>query len=73
MGTTYIGTEGAPDDDPYWCEGEPARFEIERTDDDEIRIGVQIRGDSSDSATLYVERSEAIRLVLAIAQAIGDR
>lgn len=72
MGTTFIGTENTPEDDPFWCEGEPARFEVERTGDDEIRIGVQIRGDHYDSATLYVQRSEAIRLVLAIAQSLGD-
>ena len=73
MGTTYIGNENVPDDDPFWVEGEPARFEIERTDDNEIRIGVQIRGDHTDAATLYLERSEAIRFVLAVAQAVGDR
>jgi len=74
MGTTFI-SDGADSEDPFWCEGEPARFEIERTDDNEIRIGVQIRGDHQDSATLYLERSEAIRLVLvlALAQSIGDR
>ena len=71
LGTAYIGNDGEEGD--FWCEGEPARFEIERTDDNEIRVGVQIRGDHLDSATLYLERSEAIRFVLAVAQAVGDR
>lgn len=69
-GTTYIGDGTA---DEYWCAGEPAKFEVERTDDNEIRIGVQIRDSSSDDATLYLSRSEAIRLLLAVAQAVGDR
>lgn len=74
LGTAYIGAE--PEDGKeleYWIEGEPSRIEIERTDDNEIRIGVQTGGDSCDTATIYFERSEAIRFVLAVAQAVGDR
>ena len=69
-GKTYIG-DG--ETDSYWCEGEPCNVEVERTDDDEVRIGLTIRDSSSDDATLYMTRSEAVRLVLAIAQAVGDR
>lgn len=59
--------------DGYWCEGEPANVQVERTDTDEIRLGVQIRGNSSDDVTVFLGRSEAIRLVLALAGAVGDR
>ena len=72
MGSAYIAAENDPDGG-YWCEGEPSRIEIERTDDNEVRIGIQIRGDHHDATTIYLERSEAIRMVLAIAQSAGDR
>lgn len=70
--SVFISGDGEAADE-YWCEGEPARVEVERTDENEIRLGVAIRGNSSDDVTVFVERSEAIRLVLAIAAAVGDR
>ena len=72
LGKTYIH-DGSDNPDSFWCEGESAVFEIERTDDDEVRVGVIVRGDHDDSVTLYLERSEAVRFMLAIAQAVGDR
>lgn len=58
----------------YWVEGEPSELEVERTDDDEIRLGIRLRGAvETDDGTLYLSRSEAIRLVLALAAAVGDR
>ena len=58
----------------YWAEGYPAEIEVERTEDDEIRVGVRLgNAISSDDATIYLSRSEAIRFVLAVAQAVGDR
>lgn len=57
----------------YWVEGEPSEIEIGRTDDNEIRVGIRLRGAvDTDDATIYFERSEAIRFLLALAQAVGD-
>lgn len=59
--------------DAYWLEGEPAEIQVERTDEDEIRIGSMLSGQTHESASIYLSRSEAIRLVLAVAAAVGDR
>lgn len=64
---------GDGESDSYWVEGEPSSIEVERTDTDEIRVGVQLRNHDTDDATIYFERSEAIRFLLALAQAVGDR
>jgi len=61
------------DADSYWVEGEPVEVQVERTDTDEIRVGVHLNGQTQEAVGLYVKRSEAIRLMLAIAQAVGDR
>ncbi len=71
MGSAYVGD--GTEEQNYWCEGEPARIEFERTDEDEIRIGVQVGSGRGDDATIYLSRSEAIRAVLAIAAAVGDQ
>lgn len=70
LGKAWIAGSGSDDD--YWLEGEAAEIQIQRTDDDEIRIGTHLH-DDQEAASLYLSRSEAIRLVLAVAAAIGDR
>lgn len=70
-GNAYI-YDATTDADP-WCDGGTVRVEVERSDEDEIRLGAVLRGDDSDSATIFLQRSEALRLVIALAQAIGDR
>lgn len=69
--SAYIANSEAPDD--YWLEGEKVRVEIERTDNDEVRIGVHIAPHQVEAAGIYLSRAEAIRLVLAVAAAVGDR
>lgn len=64
---------GSGESDTYWYEGDPAQVEVERTDENEIRVGIVTSVGSSDDATIYFERSEAIRFMLAVAQAVGDR
>ena len=59
--------------DDYWYEGETAEIQVERTDDNEVRIGTHVGGQLHESASVYLGRSEAIRLMLALAAAIGDR
>lgn len=55
----YIGTR---DGGEYWAEGEACRVEVQRTDENEIRVGVQLRESETDDATLYLTVSEASRL-----------
>jgi hypothetical protein len=64
---------GSDPDEGYWYEGASAEIEIERTDEDEIRVGTHVGGQLHESAGIYLKRSEAIRLMLALAGAIGDR
>lgn len=59
--------------DDYWVEGELGRVQAERTDNDEIRVGLHLGTQTHESAGAYLNRSEAIRLMLALASAIGDR
>jgi hypothetical protein len=65
-------SESAEADD-YWYEGQSAEIQIERTDDNEVRIGTHVMGQLHESAGIYLKRDEAIRVLLALAQAIGDR
>jgi hypothetical protein len=71
LANAWISSSVEPGD--YWYEGITAEIEIERTDDDEIRVGTHVGGELHESASFYLTRSEAIRFVLAVAQAIGDR
>lgn len=46
----------------YWAEGEAARAEVQRTDENEVRIGLLLRDSESDDATIYLTVAEASRL-----------
>lgn len=47
----------------FQYEDAAARLEVQRTDDNEVRIGVQLRGEEgNDEATIYLTVSEAGRL-----------
>jgi hypothetical protein len=63
------------DQDNYWAEGVRCEIEVEPTDVDEIRIGVKLSGDDSDTATVYVSRKTADSLarMLAAASVIDAR
>lgn len=56
-GVAWIG-DGEED---YWAQQEACRVEVQRTDDNEIRLGVQLDGDTDD-ATIYLTLGEASRL-----------
>lgn len=62
-GTTYIsnGESGDPGDN-YWAEAEACRAEVQRTDDNEVRVGILLRESESDDVTLYLTVAEAGRL-----------
>ena len=44
----------------------------ELTDEDEVRLGIQVAESTSDDATFYLSRSEAARLALMIGKASLD-
>ena len=71
LAKAYI-TDGVEAED-YWYEGDPVEVQIERTDNDEIRVGIHISGSQTEAAGIYLSRSEAIRLILAVAASCGDR
>lgn len=70
-GKAYI-SEADNDGDGYWAEDVSCRVQFERTDGDEIRIGVMLPGEDQEAAGVYLRRSEAIRALLALAQSIGE-
>lgn len=71
LGDIWVAASNDADD--YWSEGVPGEVQIERTDNDEVRIGFHLGGETHESAGVYLSRSEAIRLMLGVAQAVGDR
>jgi hypothetical protein len=68
QGTAYIAfdPEHATDNSSYWAEGDAARLEVERSDENEIRLGTMLRDSDTDDATFYMTEGEAIRLMLAL-------
>lgn len=46
----------------YWAENLTVRVEIQRTDENEVRIGVQTYEADTDDVTLYFTVAEASRL-----------
>ena len=69
LAKAYVSDGG----EDYWLNGEPAEIQIERTDNDEIRVGTHIHNETYEAAGIYLKRSEAIRMILALAHAVGDR
>jgi len=63
-------SEGTTDPDDYWVEGEPCRIEVETTDEDEIRVGVMMRTETTESVGLYLSRSEAAKLATFLSAAV---
>jgi len=59
QGVAYIGDEQG---DEYWAEHVHCTAEVERTDENEIRLGIALNPGESDSATLYLTLAEASRL-----------
>lgn len=57
------------DSDEYWAEGVKAKVEVEVTDADEIRVGVQFAGETTDAATIYLSRASADKLARFLAAA----
>lgn len=55
----WIGQEDSAE---YWAEGVKATLEVEVTDADEIRVGVKLTDEASDTVTVYVSRQSADRL-----------
>lgn len=60
-GTVWITSD--TDYENYWCEGAFCKVEIERTDQDKIRIGIRLSPDGSDDVTLSLSVSEAQRMM----------
>jgi len=57
------GTAWVSDGDDYWAENAACDVEVQRTDDNEVRLGVQLTGrDFGDEATVYLTLGEASRL-----------
>lgn len=59
----------AEDSDEYWAEGAKCQVEVEVTDADEVRIGIQLDNEDSDAATVYVSRATADKLARFLAAA----
>ena len=59
QGIAYIGDE---EGDEYWAEHVLCTAQVERTDENEIRVGIALNPGESDSATLYLTLAEASRL-----------
>lgn len=67
VGIAYVGdAEG----DEYWAEHVTCTAEVERTDENEIRLGIALNPGESDSATLYLTLAEATRLAQMIKLAV---
>jgi hypothetical protein len=60
------------DSDGYWAEGESCQVFVERIDDNEIRLGVQLRDSDSDDATVYLTDAEATRLAQMLGSVVLD-
>jgi hypothetical protein len=61
---------GSPESDEYWCEGEDCEVEVERTDQDEIRVGIHLDPGGSEDAGFYVSNRQALSLLTALAKAL---
>jgi hypothetical protein len=57
-GTAWISDNG----DEYWAENEACTVEVQRTDENELRLGVQLHESESDDVTVYLTLGEASRL-----------
>lgn len=55
-----------------WADGQECSIEVEVTDVDEVRLGVVLKGDGIDNATLFLSRSETDRLARFLAAASAD-
>jgi hypothetical protein len=60
---------GSEDSDEYWAEGADATIEVEPTDADEVRIGVVLPDEETDTASIYVSRATADKLARYLAAA----
>lgn len=58
-GTAWITDEGR---DTYWLENGAVVAEVQRTDSNEVRIGIKGFDAESDDVTLYMTVAEASRL-----------
>lgn len=58
-GIAYVGDE---DGDEYWAEHVACELEVQRTDENEVRLGVILNPGESDTATVYLTLAEASRL-----------
>lgn len=55
-----------------WADGRECSIEVEVTDVDEVRLGVALKGDGIDNATVFLSRSEADKLARFLAAASAD-
>lgn len=53
---------GMTEEGDFEREDASCRVEVQRTDDNEVRLGVQLRGSDTDEATVYLTLAEASRL-----------
>lgn len=79
MSTQLLEVQGrvflyGEDDHPDpWAEDAAAQLVVERTDVNEIRLGIQLASLDFDHATFYLTESEAVRLALMIGKVALDR
>jgi hypothetical protein len=57
-GKTYI----SDNEDGYWAESEACNVEVQRTDENEVRLGVLLTGSETDDVSIYLTVAEASRL-----------
>jgi hypothetical protein len=57
-GTAWIGDGG----DEYWAQNQSGVAEVQRSDENEVHIGVRVGDSESDDASLYLTVAEASRL-----------
>lgn len=69
VGTAFV-LDDHEEEQNWWAEGESARMEVQRTDDNEIRLGVMLRSDDFDAATFYCTPAEAARLAFMLGKAV---
>lgn len=68
-GSAWVSSE---DSDEYWAEGVKCIVEVETTDADEVRVGILLVGEDTETAGVYLSRSSASDLAKFLAAAAVD-
>lgn len=71
LADVYVHDADPQDGCTYWIEGEPARVEIEATDD-QVRIGIMKDGLDFEVAGVYLSPSSARDFLVGLGAAIRD-